>query len=319
MLHEFAIDPATLSTWQSYRYTVEKFGVEHGRLIARFPKFWQQLVYKACAGCKDVEKKRIEQALSQIDSRLLDRRRPYGTAPTWLLNAEAEHIREPFHAIIAVANPRALSCVKVWEELSENDECFKFERERAISRTVQDMAACVDRLFHGSREILFIDPNFDPDRYRFRSTLCEFLRIATAGGSRPARIEFHLENKCPQAIFLRNCERFLVSSLPRDLAVTFVRWEQNAQGDHLHPRYILTDIGGVHFDSGLDSGEPGETTDVRLLTIDLYVQRWNDYQRTGSTTKGLSSSEKLNFRPTFRLVDQIQVIGRRKAMILSNT
>ena len=51
MFHEFAIDPATLSTWQSYRYTIEKFGVEHGRLIARFPRFWQQLVYKAFAGC----------------------------------------------------------------------------------------------------------------------------------------------------------------------------------------------------------------------------------------------------------------------------
>src|SRR4051812_35827327 len=58
MLHEFAIDPATLSTWQSYRYTVEKFGVEHGRLIALFPKHWRERVIQACAGCKPIEKHR---------------------------------------------------------------------------------------------------------------------------------------------------------------------------------------------------------------------------------------------------------------------
>jgi hypothetical protein len=311
MLREFAVDPATLSTWQSYRYTIEKFGVEHGRLIATFPKYWQTLVYKACSECKDVERKRIVESLTKIDCKLLNRGRPYGTAPTWLLNAEAEHLRESFHAIIAATNPRNRAYVKLWEDLSENDDCFKVERERAVPRTVQDLAACVDMLFQGSKEILFVDPHFDPDRSRYRSTLKEFVRIATIKGSRPQRIEFHLGNKCEQKRFRNNCEQFLVSILPRGVTVTFFRWEQIDQGDHLHARYILTDIGGLHFDSGLDAGELGETTDVRLLTKALYDQRWNDYQTSDSTTKGLTKDEKAKFQTTFRLVDRIEVIGRR--------
>jgi hypothetical protein len=113
-----------------------------------------------------------------------------------------------------------------------------------------------------------------------------------------------------------NCQKLLVPLFPRDIIVTFIRWQQIGRGDHLHARYILTDMGGVHFDSGLDEGDPGETTDVRLLSERVYLQRWNDYQRSAATTKGLSASEKSLFRPTFQLVDRIQVKGRRTALVL---
>ena len=172
MLQEFAVDPATLSSWQSYRYMVEKFGVENGRLIAKFPRFWQQLVYQHCAGCKDVdEKKRIVESLTQIELKILDRRRPYGTAPSWLLNAEAEHREREVPRDHRRGESRNLPDVKVSEELSENDECFVAVRERMIPRTVPAMAACVERLLQGSKEVLLVDPHFDPDRRRFTSTL----------------------------------------------------------------------------------------------------------------------------------------------------
>lgn len=107
MLHEFAVDPEALSDWQSYRYLVEKFGVEHGRLISRFPKDWKRRVYDACSGCGDVEKKRIEVGLKSIDPRLIVTGRPYGQAPAWLVNAEAEHASQPFRAVISRGNPRS--------------------------------------------------------------------------------------------------------------------------------------------------------------------------------------------------------------------
>ncbi len=316
MLQEFAVDPATLNSLQSYRYITEKFGVEHGRLIALFPRHWRERVIQACAECKPMEKHRIVESLTRIHTKLLDRKRPYAKAPTWLLNAEAEHLRDSFHAIIAVANPRNLPYVKVSEELSEDDECFVAVREQVIPRTVQAMAACVERLFQGSKEILFVDPHFDPDRRRFTSTLKQFVRIATQNGLRECRIEYHLGSDCPRALFHKNCEDFLLGLLPRNVTVTFIRWEQIDRGDHLHPRYILTDIGGLHVDSGLDEGDPGETTDIRLLTKRLYVQRWNDYQTSASTTKGLSDEEKNNYRTKFRLVNKTQVIGRRTVLAI---
>jgi hypothetical protein len=317
MLQEFAIDPTALSTWQSYRYIVEKFGVEHGRLIAAYPRYWQTLVRQATLACKDYDRKKIEvDLINNIKYKLLDRRRPYGNAPTWLQNAEAEHLRETFRAIIASSNPRNQDFVRVLDELNEDDACLVTVREQVIARTVGAMAACVERLFEGSKEFLLVDPHFNPDREGFRLTLREFVRIATRNGSRLCKIEFHLGIKCPIDDFRRNCERFLMRSLPRGAIVTFIRWDQIDQGDHLHPRYILTDIGGLHFESGLDAGDPGETTDVRLLTSRLHIQRWNDYQTSASTTRGLSYVERLNFRTTFKLVDRIQLIGGRSVKCL---
>jgi hypothetical protein len=233
-----------------------------------------------------------------------------------LLCAEAEHARDNFHAIIALENPRNLGWVKVFDDLSEDDECFATSRGTVIARTVAAMASCVERLLESSKVFLFVDPHFDPDRRRFVSTMKEFVRIATHNGRKQCQIEFHLKGDCPQGLFLRNCQSIVVPSLPRDVVVTFVRWQQMEQRDHLHPRYILTDLGGVHFDSGLDEGNPGETTDVHLLSKALYVRRWNDYQLDVSTTQGLSDQEKQASSQAFKLVDRIRVVGRRTVSLL---
>jgi hypothetical protein len=50
-------------------------------------------------------------------------------------------------------------------------------------------------------------------------------------------------------------------------------------GEKLHPRYILTDLGGVRVEVGLDSGDPGQTTDVSLLDRRIYEERSKDYQQ----------------------------------------
>ena len=46
MIYEFALEPKLLNNWKDYRYFVEKFGVQHGRLISSYPlqsthRFWR--------------------------------------------------------------------------------------------------------------------------------------------------------------------------------------------------------------------------------------------------------------------------------------
>lgn len=54
-------------------------------------------------------------------------------------------------------------------------------------------------------------------------------------------------------------------------------------GERFHARYILTDIGGCRIEKGLDEGqESGETTDIGLLDLPLYNQRWKEFQRESS-------------------------------------
>ena len=60
------------------------------------------------------------------------------------------------------------------------------------------------------------------------------------------------------------------------------RWERLPQGEGLHPRYILTERGGIRLDWGLDTGRQGETTDVSLLDATLWQKRWESFQLTST-------------------------------------
>jgi hypothetical protein len=61
------------------------------------------------------------------------------------------------------------------------------------------------------------------------------------------------------------------------MTLRIVRLEQRPQGEQLHNRYILTDVGGVLFGAGLDEGDDGITDDVHLLDRAQYEQRWQQY------------------------------------------
>jgi hypothetical protein len=38
----------------------------------------------------------------------------------------------------------------------------------------------------------------------------------------------------------------------------------------MHPRFLLTDLGGINYENGLDEGEPGEATLVKPLTHEVW-------------------------------------------------
>ena len=77
-------------------------------------------------------------------------------------------------------------------------------------------------------------------------------------------------------------------------------WKQRDRGKALHARYLLTNVGGMRVDHGLDEGAPGETTDIGLLSDEVYSSTWNDYQR--------------NRKPTsFELVGELEIVGERRS------
>ena len=47
-------------------------------------------------------------------------------------------------------------------------------------------------------------------------------------------------------------------------------WTQVPGGLEMHPRFLLTDLGGMHFENGLDEGGPGEKTLVKPLTHEVW-------------------------------------------------
>ena len=81
------------------------------------------------------------------------------------------------------------------------------------------------------------------------------------------------------------------------IELIFIRWEQIEGGETLHARYILTDIGGIRVERGLDEGEEGETTDISSLEGPLYAQRWRDFQRNTSA---------------YGFLDEVKILGTRQ-------
>jgi hypothetical protein len=64
-------------------------------------------------------------------------------------------------------------------------------------------------------------------------------------------------------------------------------WQRQPGGKKMHPRYILTELGGLQPDFGLDEGDaPGDTTEVALLGETIWEKTRGDYCATGETFKG---------------------------------
>jgi hypothetical protein len=51
MFHEYALDPACVNDWSTFKHLVDQCGFQHGRLISRFPRKWQkEAIAAALAG-----------------------------------------------------------------------------------------------------------------------------------------------------------------------------------------------------------------------------------------------------------------------------
>ncbi|TWT44379.1 hypothetical protein RAS1_07930 [Phycisphaerae bacterium RAS1] len=304
MVHEFALEPATLATWEQFRYLTEKFGVDNGRLIAQFPKSWKKLVYDAFAGAGDVEKKRIEERLQQESfSRKLTRsNRTYDSAQAWLPNAvRQQEGSDPFRAIIATTNPNTCPSVRIASELDETDRLWSVSREAKIARTAHDLTAVAVPLVRCSRELLIVDPYFDPQVPRFFDVFQSLIREACGARTPPGRLELHCSNARSGTTdhWEGQCSSRLGRLIGANFRLRVVRWAQRAGGETFHARYILTERGGLRFDVGLDAGPPGETTDVTLLDSQLHIARWNDLQEVDANGRTCT--------PAFEKVDELLI------------
>ncbi|HIJ88889.1 MAG TPA: hypothetical protein HPP97_14620 [Desulfuromonadales bacterium] len=303
MLHEYALDPSVLTNWQSFRYFFENFGVPQGRMISQYPKKWKKLVYEACSGCRDIERSRIEQRLADIDDRLFRTTALFDAALPWLVNAETN--RKAFRAVISTANPSRHDNIIIADDISDTDPLWRVDREKPVLRTAQELAACAGRLLEHAREVLFIDPHFDATKPRYRNTLKAFLEKIPEPG-KLKRIEYHVSNTLLPGNFSGSLQEHLPRIMSRDVTITFIRWQEANSGDSLHPRYILTDRGGIRIEHGLDEEHGGPTADVSLLDSTLFKSRWDDYQKNTA-----AYFDKAKAKPTFVYVDEFSVTGTR--------
>jgi hypothetical protein len=292
MIHEFALDPEVLNSWQSIRFFISQFGIHTGRMISKYPKKWKNRVYETCSECGEIEKKRIEVALQNIDSKLIkrmrkdDKSRAYDNELDWLTNAYEEYKITPFHAIISKKNPYNVPFILISDVIDENTPHWSVNTGYKVLRNANDLADKISSLLLCSKEILFVDPYFNPEKARYSKCLKKFLAILKDNGHYPDTVEYHTSTKTgiSESYFIDTCLPKVQQLMPSGITLLIKRWEETDTGDVLHPRYILTDRGGLCIEHGLDEGDsPGETTDVSFLDECLYKERWKDYHEETSS------------------------------------
>jgi hypothetical protein len=321
MVFEFAVEPelvAACGEQDNYRYFYEKFGIGQPRIMSEYPKLqnWRRQVLQAASGKTDEELQRITAMIAILSEARISRKTDgYNGNIEWLRNAEKEDTLLPFHAILALSNPRNHPSVLMSQMLgvSSNSKWHINEQLPDVPRKAFEMAKAVRPLLINCRTAIFIDPYFmrGEKRWKWQRPFSAFMREFLSERHELSELRIEVHSADPPGApsekdFEKHCRKELEDDIPYGLRICFKRWKQKPGGKKLHDRYLITDIGGVNFSIGLDEGETGETQNISLLKRNTYEIIWEDYisnhpafdidKADGFTIEGKKAS-RLNCKP----------------------
>jgi len=281
LIKEFAVEPRVMAKWSHFVSLWDDFGVGNGRLISQYPLLWKSKVDELAKQLSSpVRASTISAKIRRDTHKFLFTGRTFNGNADWLTNAVSHMATQPFHAIVASENPMAAKAVLVAGDFSKDDPCYTVRNQSSVPRRAADLADCGRLLLSNCEELQFIDPHFNPSEPRFKNAFEAMLQICNLPGLK--RLEIHRERPDPfiPGIQHANYRRQLEDLIPAGLTLRVFFWSQKPGGIALHPRFLLTDLGGINFENGLDEGGPGEATLVTLLHHEVWQKCRADYCQT---------------------------------------
>ncbi|OGR05371.1 MAG: hypothetical protein A2511_05215, partial [Deltaproteobacteria bacterium RIFOXYD12_FULL_50_9] len=239
-----------------------------------------------------MDRKRLEELLSRLKETMVKRKDCCwdDEKKSWIENALQEHSRHPFHAIITRNNPETRPEILAESKLTGNgSNKWDIPHGRIVPRKAPEMTAAIEMMLSRCRWIKFIDPHISPSRPDYKTSLQAFLTILANERpvGPPAAVEIHTGLHGATGNFLKKAFELLI---PAGLTVTLVQWQERPGGQRLHNRYILSDLGGVSFHHGLDTGADGETDDITRLDREQYELHCKQYDRMAPAFDDAASS-----------------------------
>ena len=216
-----------------------------------------------------MQRKTIVDKLNKLDPILVPRAHPYGNLE-WRPQAfECDRV-EPFHAIItdgtdlhskAIDGTSDLDASPLWSALPA----------RSIPRNATALTCALGFILARCHTIIIVDREFIPSGGTGNKWLNPITSIAAAltPTDRVVRFELHSLDKptspWPKGKFVNDCQHHLPFRMLKGLSLSANLWRQKDNGVQFHKRMIVTDIGGVILDPGIDEGKEGETYDIVSL------------------------------------------------------
>jgi hypothetical protein len=308
MICEFALEPELVATWhgrKEFLFFEEKFGLRTGRIVSAYPKKWVAQVWQAFQdspnGQDQNAQRNLDALLRDLTQNMVKRRNTFTEIAVWLERVEKEHAERPFHAILARENPRENGHVVSAKRLvAEGHPRWAVPDNPPVARSAAELVAAVSPILRACRHIVFIDPYFDPTKLRFMEPMAAFFQEIWANryGAENPRIELHTgidrffreqergQNRNPDeerracANLVLEMRRRLPRIIPTGKEVYITIWKQRQHGRKLHNRYILSEVCGVAFGTGLDQNDnpvAAETDDLHRMDAAKLTTRWQEY------------------------------------------
>lgn len=287
MIHEYAIEPRLIANAGSLarsRFWSLEFGLGTPRIMAQLPKKkdWRRQVREAVSSnAGEVERKRVEVLIQYLTSTSSRRENAdYDSDLPWIDNALSEHTRQPFKAILAAKDRAGFLGIIVAEPLERiyESESWPVKRSICVPRDPDKMAAAVEVMLACCRIAIFVDSHFGPENARHRNPMVKFFEAMKSRDAKPMdRLEICTGSRATLAFLEQEFRGRLAQYLPPGTKLTIKKLTQKDEGEKVHNRYIITELGAVQFGTGMDDGKKGEHDDVNLMDLDQYLQRWNQY------------------------------------------
>ncbi|MBI3892404.1 MAG: hypothetical protein HY303_12845 [Candidatus Wallbacteria bacterium] len=282
MIYEYAIEPELVARWgtlSEYRYFAEAFGLGRPRILSELPRVakWRRRVLKAATELSDLERTRVETLAKLLTERVIARSDRFDGNQTWLENAELQHGLFPFRAILAMSNPRQHAGVVVSGKIGDHPN-WTIGTSSTPPRNATGLSAALAPMLRIASEIVMVDPYFGIQHARFRKPMEQILAAIRSGrpGAVPLRIEILTSCETVAEWFFRTeCGKHLPALVPVGYKIHCFQLRERPGIEKLHQRYVMTDVGGVRVEPGLDNGDG--TYDINLMPRAQYDLRWNQY------------------------------------------
>ena len=295
MYQEYAVEPAAIgSNWETFRYLIEKFGFQEGRLVSRFPAKWERLVIEAASAADvgDIAFSRITEKLRKAKEnnvKIINSGREYDpNLGSWTANARASHVVKPFHAIIAQGNYKEDKIVAPEDLEEDHPLMIASKRSRSVPRTSKRLVKAFLPLLLSAREVDIVDPFFGLRKPKCRSLLK--LLLSSMFKSRknkeknlPIRIHFRRDGGEPsEQSLLKNARKWVRDLIPKGFELHLYEWRQKPGGEKFHDRFLLCDCGGLIVGPGFEAVGQHESATITLLDYQ-HVQELRGNFAVGAT------------------------------------
>lgn len=297
VLGEFAVNPACICSSADLSLSLKVFGFEHGAIISDFPNGWYKIIRSRANQMPDPDRGYFLEKLGRLRNSAVARVRPSELGESWLKQAVASNFSHPFHAMLD--ETESTDC-RGYAAAIDDENLRSGLRENKVSRNATDLVKSFWPLAVSSDRFTIIDPFIKPDDAH-KKFLRELVAARRTVSKATLYLDLHMEfDENPRenrdgSLASKSKFKIWAGGIGENLTFALHWWTDGGVGE-LHPRYLLTERGGVRLDRGAvvppQLDQQDHDTDVSMLA-DHFVKEVE--RRYSGTYRPLALKEKDSF------------------------